>query len=506
MMKGIASDVVLYEPKGKSTGSSEGAGITPEVPDEPKGKPAAHDDDWGSDEEEVIISSNDKRTESENEKEDEVMTDAEKVDAEKSEEEKVVNEQARDDQADKDDHSKVDISENNKAKSLISVTQNEKPELPPSTSSLSLSSDYDIPVQQKTPSVKHAPLLNVLVSMIPSMATPTPSTTSPTTEIQATTIIATGPSPIVLLRLSELEKKVEALSKVNHSEIIYTEVQNQLPKAVSDFVESRMESTVHDVLQQDPIILKQKDVSEIHKIKLEHASKEQVPKYSATSFNQTAMDEYHQKDILSVAEPPTHKRRCHDDEGQDPPPNSEKEQNKQRRKDTEPPNKSSTSKESSKVKTPPKTSKTSKSVTIEESVEEHVHEVAMDVEEPILDDVVNDVAQPLDDSDPRKYNSTWFKQPPRPKTLDLEWNQDKNVDDGPEQTWFNDLVNAEKDSLTFDELMATPIDFTKFAMNRLKLDKITKADLVGPVYKLLKGTKQKHIELESNMINAIECF
>ncbi|GJT61612.1 hypothetical protein Tco_1005145 [Tanacetum coccineum] len=36
--------------------------------------------------------------------------------------------------------------------------------------------------------------------------------------------------------------------------------------------------------------------------------------------------------------------------------------------------------------------------------------------------------------------------------------------------------------------MVTLIDFSKFAMNRLKLDKITKADLVGPVYKLLKGT------------------
>ncbi|GJW18436.1 RNA-directed DNA polymerase, eukaryota, reverse transcriptase zinc-binding domain protein [Tanacetum coccineum] len=36
--------------------------------------------------------------------------------------------------------------------------------------------------------------------------------------------------------------------------------------------------------------------------------------------------------------------------------------------------------------------------------------------------------------------------------------------------------------------MVTLIDFSKFAMNHLKLDKITKADLVGPVYKLLKGT------------------
>nr|GEX60399.1 hypothetical protein [Tanacetum cinerariifolium] len=76
-------------------------------------------------------------------------------------------------------------------------------------------------------------------------------------------------------------------------------------------------------------------------------------------------------------------------------------------------------------------------------------------------------------------------QPPRSKTPDPEWNKDKNVNDGPEQTWFNDLVNAEKDSLTFDELMATPIDFTKFAMNHLKLDNITKADLVGIVDKKL---------------------
>ncbi|GKB67668.1 hypothetical protein Tco_0929080 [Tanacetum coccineum] len=40
-------------------------------------------------------------------------------------------------------------------------------------------------------------------------------------------------------------------------------------------------------------------------------------------------------------------------------------------------------------------------------------------------------------------------------------------------------------------------------MNRLKLDKITKADFVGLVYKLLKGTCQSSIELEYNME---ECY
>ncbi|GKE47777.1 hypothetical protein Tco_1479035, partial [Tanacetum coccineum] len=119
--------------------------------------------------------------------------------------------------------------------------------------------------------------------------------------------------------------------------------------------------------------------------------------------------------------------------------------------------------------------------------------------EPILDDVVNDADQPQDDVDPKKDKSTWFKQPPRPETPDLEWNKDRSIYDDPEQTWFNDLVNAEKDPLPFDELMATSIDFTKFAMNHLKKDKITIADLVGPVYKLLKGTCKCSIELEYNM-------
>nr|GEX63342.1 hypothetical protein [Tanacetum cinerariifolium] len=79
---------------------------------------------------------------------------------------------------------------------------------------------------------------------------------------------------------------------------------------------------------------------------------------------------------------------------------------KQRRKEADLPKKSSTAKESSKGKTPPKTSKTGKSMTAEESFEEPVHEVAMDVEEPALDDVVNDVVQPQDDVDPKKDNST----------------------------------------------------------------------------------------------------
>nr|GFA77749.1 hypothetical protein [Tanacetum cinerariifolium] len=71
------------------------------------------------------------------------------------------------------------------------------------------------------------------------------------------------------------------------------------------------------------------------------------------------------------------------------------------------------------------------------------------------------------------------------------------------KTSINDMVHVEKDTLTFDEPMATHIDFSKFLMNRLKLDKITKVELVRPVYKLLKGTCQSSIRLEYNMK---ECY
>ncbi|GKF32417.1 hypothetical protein Tco_0102215, partial [Tanacetum coccineum] len=97
---------------------------------------------------------------------------------------------------------------------------------------------------------------------------------------------------------------------------------------------------------------------------------------------------------------------------------------------------------------------------------------------------------PLDDSKQKTeiiLKNNWFKQPPRPPTPDPECNTVQAVDDSQEQTWFNNLLSSEKDPLTFDELMVTPIDFSKFAMNRLKIDNLIKAHFVSPVYKLLKG-------------------
>ncbi|GKF47386.1 hypothetical protein Tco_0137188 [Tanacetum coccineum] len=65
------------------------------------------------------------------------------------------------------------------------------------------------------------------------------------------------------------------------------------------------------------------------------------------------------------------------------------------------------------------------------------------------------------------------------------------------------MVSAAKDPLTFDDLMATPIDFSKYVLYRLQIDNLTQEILVGPGYNLLKGTCASSIKLEYNME---ECF
>ncbi|GJY78925.1 hypothetical protein Tco_0484726, partial [Tanacetum coccineum] len=48
----------------------------------------------------------------------------------------------------------------------------------------------------------------------------------------------------------------------------------------------------------------------------------------------------------------------------------------------------------------------------------------------------------------------------------------------------------------FNELMNTPLDFSVFVMNRLKVDTLTPELLAGPTYELMKGSCKSLVELE----------
>ncbi|GKA73957.1 hypothetical protein Tco_0780259 [Tanacetum coccineum] len=133
---------------------------------------------------------------------------------------------------------------------------------------------------------------------------------------------------------------------------------------------------------------------------------------------------------------------------------------RRRTKDSKSSKKPSTTKETPKGKDPSKGSKTGKSVSVKEPVEEPIAKVVMD---DAGDDVVRDNDQPQDTSEPKTsktLNPEWFTQPLRPPTSDPEWNKRQVVLDQPEQPWFNQMVSAIKDPLTFNDLMATSIDFS----------------------------------------------
>ncbi|GJX94754.1 hypothetical protein Tco_0349340 [Tanacetum coccineum] len=78
-------------------------------------------------------------------------------------------------------------------------------------------------------------------------------------------------------------------------------------------------------------------------------------------------------------------------------------------------------------------------------------------------------------------------------------NLGNTVDFRPPQTWISKIAQAEKPPLSFDELMSTPIDFSAYVMNHLKIDNLTQDHHVGPVFNLLKRTCKIHVELEYNI-------
>ncbi|GKE90076.1 hypothetical protein Tco_1567551, partial [Tanacetum coccineum] len=80
----------------------------------------------------------------------------------------------------------------------------------------------------------------------------------------------------------------------------------------------------------------------------------------------------------------------------------------------------------------------------------------------------------------------WFKKLKRPPTPNPGWNARKFVDFRQPQTWINKISQAEKPPLNFDELMSTPIEFSTYVMNNLKIDNLTQENLVVLAFNLLK--------------------
>ncbi|GJZ32291.1 hypothetical protein Tco_0577727 [Tanacetum coccineum] len=372
MKQAIKSRKQDYKIQQHSIGSSEGAGIIPEVPDKPNDIFGSSSSSSSDDETEIISSDDEKKADDQKKKAEE----------EKIEEKKADDEQAGVDQA-QDDQSRV----------IIPEIQQEKPKVPPTSSSLTVSSaEYG---NQFLNVSSDTSLVGILKD--------------PTTEPEIQSMVAhssRGPCSQVTSafeydltskfeqRFSELEKKVEAMSKINQPKAIKESVQanltnelkNQLPKllakALSDFVKPRLESTVHDLKNMLYDKMQQSGSFQEHQKHLDL--------YNAL-IGSIVLDEAIAKGEIDPAK--VLKKRHRDDKNDDPLAKSDKEKKRRKRKDYKP----------------------------------------------------------------------------------------------------------SKDDQAGSSKKGSTVDFTKFVKNRLKKDKITKADLRVPIFKLLKGTCRNNIKLEYNM-------
>nr|GFB12977.1 hypothetical protein [Tanacetum cinerariifolium] len=67
----------------------------------------------------------------------------------------------------------------------------------------------------------------------------------------------------------------------------------------------------------------------------------------------------------------------------------------------------------------------------------------------------------------------------------------------PTQSWLMTLAaNADKPTKTFDDLKGTLVYFFAFVMNDIKINNLAQEILLGPAFKLLKGTRTNYAELE----------
>nr|GEZ79314.1 hypothetical protein [Tanacetum cinerariifolium]GEZ79339.1 hypothetical protein [Tanacetum cinerariifolium] len=92
-----------------------------------------------------------------------------------------------------------------------------------------------------------------------------------------------------------------------------------------------------------------------------------------------------------------------------------------------------------------------------------------------------------------------LKQPKKPPTLDRDWNKTLPAVQRSTQTWISELAKQADSRSSFNELLDTPLDFSNFIMNWLRVYTLTPELLAGPTYELMKGLYTSLIELEYHL-------
>ncbi|GJV62941.1 hypothetical protein Tco_1473769, partial [Tanacetum coccineum] len=190
-------------------------------------------------------------------------------------------------------------------------------------------------------------------------------------------------------------------------------------------------------------------------------------------------------------------KRCRDDEDEDKEPSTGSNRGSKRRRAGKEPESTSapkekTSKSSGKSKEGSKSHHTSTGKFAQ--AEEPIH-TDKDLEEPTHQEFDTGFTedQPIDET---TQHHDWFQKPTKPPTPDRDWNKTLPAAHGLIQPWISSLARKEDTRDSFNELIDTPLDFSAFVMNRLKVDTLTPKLLASLTFKLMKGSCKSLVELE----------
>ncbi|GJR87048.1 hypothetical protein Tco_0211059 [Tanacetum coccineum] len=190
-------------------------------------------------------------------------------------------------------------------------------------------------------------------------------------------------------------------------------------------------------------------------------------------------------------------KRRRDDEDKDEEPSAGSNRGSKRRRAGKEPESTSAPKEKT-SKTTGKSTDGSKSQHKSAGESAHTEEpmhTDKDLEEPAHQEF--DIGATEEQSDEEtSQHPDWFQKPAKIPTPDRDWNKTLHAVHGPVQPWLSNLAREEGLCESFDELMDTPLDFSAFMMNRLKIDTLTPELLAGPTFELMKGTCKSLVELE----------
>nr|GEY87485.1 hypothetical protein [Tanacetum cinerariifolium] len=195
----------------------------------------------------------------------------------------------------------------------------------------------------------------------------------------------------------------------------------------------------------------------------------------------------------------TLKRRRDDDADKDEEPSAGPDRGSKRRREGKEPESASASKEKATRSAGKSTQGTEsrKALASEYAITEEPMQTTFQMEEPShpeFDTGAED--QPIIQS---SQHPEWFSQQQKPPTPDRDCNKTLLATHESIQLWIIELIKQYDSRSSFNELMDTPLDFSNFLINRLKVDTLTSELIGGPTYELLKGSCKSLVELEYHL-------